>query len=64
MACLTDLSLAQSPTHEELLEHLLECDVTVYNISENATQQLIDEATWAVTSKKCLMFAILCINVV
>uniref|UniRef100_A0A673CWZ7 Adenylate kinase 7a n=1 Tax=Sphaeramia orbicularis TaxID=375764 RepID=A0A673CWZ7_9TELE len=42
--------LSQSPTRDELLEHFLECDVVVYNISENATQQLIEEATWAITA--------------
>ncbi|XP_071324087.1 adenylate kinase 7-like isoform X2 [Trachinotus anak] len=39
-----------SPTRDELLEQLLECDVVVYNISENATQQLVEEATWAITA--------------
>ncbi|XP_034383664.1 adenylate kinase 7-like [Cyclopterus lumpus] len=39
-----------SPTRGELLERLLECDVVVYNISESATQQQIEEATWAITT--------------
>ncbi|XP_034756516.1 adenylate kinase 7a [Etheostoma cragini] len=39
-----------SPTRDELLGHLLECNVVVYNISENATQQQIEEATWAITA--------------
>ncbi|KAG7508388.1 hypothetical protein JOB18_011708 [Solea senegalensis] len=39
-----------SPTRDELLQRLLECDVVVYNISENATQQQIEEATWAITA--------------
>ncbi|XP_054474761.1 adenylate kinase 7-like [Anoplopoma fimbria] len=37
-----------SPTRDELLERLLECDVVVYNISESATQQQIEEATWVI----------------
>uniref|UniRef100_A0A665TK17 Adenylate kinase 7a n=1 Tax=Echeneis naucrates TaxID=173247 RepID=A0A665TK17_ECHNA len=28
----------------------MQCDVVVYNISENATPQLLEEATWAITS--------------
>ncbi|KAM3603156.1 uncharacterized protein V6R79_017437 [Siganus canaliculatus] len=39
-----------SPTREELLQHLLECDVVVYNISESVTQQDLEEATWAITA--------------
>ncbi|XP_062324567.1 adenylate kinase 7-like [Osmerus eperlanus] len=39
-----------SSSREELLLRLLECDVVVYNISENATPELIDEATWALTA--------------
>ncbi|XP_034039367.1 LOW QUALITY PROTEIN: adenylate kinase 7-like [Thalassophryne amazonica] len=39
-----------SPSADELLEHLLKCDVIVYNISENVTQQQIEEATWAITA--------------
>ncbi|XP_062266709.1 adenylate kinase 7a [Platichthys flesus] len=35
------------PTRDELLEKLLECDVVVYNISENATHKQLEEATWA-----------------
>uniref|UniRef100_A0A667Z6Q8 Adenylate kinase 7a n=1 Tax=Myripristis murdjan TaxID=586833 RepID=A0A667Z6Q8_9TELE len=40
----------KSPTRDQLLERLLECDVVVYNISENATQEQIEEATWAITA--------------
>ncbi|XP_073348543.1 adenylate kinase 7-like [Pagrus major] len=39
-----------SPTRDELLERLLECDVVVYNISESGTQQQVEEATWAITA--------------
>uniref|UniRef100_A0A8C4DYT2 Uncharacterized protein n=1 Tax=Dicentrarchus labrax TaxID=13489 RepID=A0A8C4DYT2_DICLA len=38
----------ESPTRDELLGRLLECDVVVYNISENATKQQVEEATWAI----------------
>uniref|UniRef100_A0A8C9X2P5 Adenylate kinase 7a n=1 Tax=Sander lucioperca TaxID=283035 RepID=A0A8C9X2P5_SANLU len=44
------VTLANSPTRDELLGHLLECDVVVYNISESATQQQIEDATWAITA--------------
>ncbi|XP_070843607.1 adenylate kinase 7-like [Chaetodon trifascialis] len=40
----------RSPTRDELLKQLLECDVVVYNISEGATQQQLEEATWAITA--------------
>uniref|UniRef100_A0A3B4AJW4 Uncharacterized protein n=1 Tax=Periophthalmus magnuspinnatus TaxID=409849 RepID=A0A3B4AJW4_9GOBI len=43
-------NIAKSPTREELLGHLLKCDVILYNISENSTQQMINEATWALTT--------------
>ncbi|XP_059212405.1 adenylate kinase 7-like [Centropristis striata] len=39
-----------SPTRDELLERLLECDVVVYNISENGAKQQVEEATWAITA--------------
>lgn len=42
----------QSPTRDELLERLLECDVVVYNISESVTQEQVEEATWAITGKE------------
>uniref|UniRef100_A0A674CIX6 Adenylate kinase 7a n=1 Tax=Salmo trutta TaxID=8032 RepID=A0A674CIX6_SALTR len=35
---------------DQLLPSLLECDVVVYNISEHATAELIDEATWAISA--------------
>ncbi|TNM94648.1 hypothetical protein fugu_017407 [Takifugu bimaculatus] len=41
-----------SPTRDELLQVLLQCDVVVYNISESLTKQEIEEATWAITGKK------------
>nr|XP_046228435.1 adenylate kinase 7-like [Scatophagus argus] len=40
----------KSPTRDELLEHLLECDVVVYNISDCASQQQVEEATWTITA--------------
>ncbi|KAE8286716.1 Adenylate kinase 7 [Larimichthys crocea] len=40
--------LYAAPTRDELLEHLLECDVVIYNISECATKQQVEEATWAI----------------
>ncbi|KAM9354949.1 adenylate kinase 7a [Pholidichthys leucotaenia] len=40
----------ESPTKEELLQHLLECDVVVYNVSESGTQHQVEEATWALTA--------------
>ncbi|KAM8832111.1 adenylate kinase 7-like isoform 4-T4 [Spinachia spinachia] len=39
-----------SSTRDELLERLLQCDVVVYNISESATQQQVEEVTWAITA--------------
>uniref|UniRef100_A0A8C3B032 Adenylate kinase 7a n=1 Tax=Cyclopterus lumpus TaxID=8103 RepID=A0A8C3B032_CYCLU len=42
--------VSHSTGESELLERLLECDVVVYNISESATQQQIEEATWAITT--------------
>ncbi|XP_045067118.1 adenylate kinase 7-like [Coregonus clupeaformis] len=39
-----------SQNRDQLLPRLLECDVVVYNISENATAELIDEATWAISA--------------
>ncbi|KAK7879668.1 hypothetical protein WMY93_033621 [Mugilogobius chulae] len=44
------VQLPKSPTREELLRRLLQCDVIMYNISENATKQMIEEATWAITT--------------
>ncbi|XP_077367472.1 adenylate kinase 7-like isoform X2 [Festucalex cinctus] len=42
--------LYTSLSREDLLPRLLDCDVIVYNISENATQNDIEEATWAITA--------------
>ncbi|AWP20212.1 putative adenylate kinase 7-like [Scophthalmus maximus] len=39
-----------SPSQDELLQHLLECDVVVYNISDNATQEQVAKASWAITA--------------
>ncbi|KAM4521766.1 adenylate kinase 7-like [Odontesthes bonariensis] len=39
-----------SPARDELFQHLLECDVVVYNVSESSTQQQVEEATWAITA--------------
>ncbi|XP_063758335.1 adenylate kinase 7-like isoform X2 [Eleginops maclovinus] len=39
-----------SPTREDLLKHLLECDVVVYNVSESTTEEQVEDATWAITA--------------
>uniref|UniRef100_A0A8L0DMN8 Adenylate kinase 7a n=1 Tax=Oncorhynchus mykiss TaxID=8022 RepID=A0A8L0DMN8_ONCMY len=39
-----------SQKRDQLLPSLLECDVVVYNISEHATAEMIDEATWAISA--------------
>ncbi|XP_071225526.1 adenylate kinase 7a [Salvelinus alpinus] len=39
-----------SQKRDQLLPSLLECDVVVYNISEHATAELIDEAIWAISA--------------
>ncbi|XP_052327315.1 adenylate kinase 7-like isoform X2 [Oncorhynchus keta] len=39
-----------SQKRDQLLPSLLKCDVVVYNISEHATAELIDEATWAISA--------------
>ncbi|CAL8316201.1 unnamed protein product [Boreogadus saida] len=38
-----------SPSRSELLGHLLQCDVVVYNISESTASDQVEEATWALT---------------
>ncbi|XP_028253226.1 adenylate kinase 7-like [Parambassis ranga] len=40
----------QSPSRDELLQYLLQCDVVVYNISESSSQQQFEEAKWALTA--------------
>ena len=44
-------TILQSAERDQLLERLVECDAVVYNISEHATEEQIEEATWAVTGK-------------
>ncbi|KAF3850113.1 hypothetical protein F7725_019832 [Dissostichus mawsoni] len=44
------LELYTSPTREDLLEHLLQCDVVLYNISESTSEQQVEDATWAITA--------------
>lgn len=39
----------QYETKEQLFEHISECDVIIYDITQNAQQ--IDEAVWAVSGK-------------
>ncbi|KAL0963151.1 hypothetical protein UPYG_G00350390 [Umbra pygmaea] len=44
------LECYSSQNRDQLLPRLLECDVVVYNISENATAELIDQAMWAISA--------------
>ena len=41
--------LLQYTTKEDLLPHLLECDIIMYDITGSPDQ--VDEATWAVSGK-------------
>ncbi|KAM6273345.1 adenylate kinase 7 [Porphyrio hochstetteri] len=45
--CFAEKTCAASP-QEELLSHLLECEIVLYNITEDANQ--IEEATWAASA--------------
>lgn len=40
----------QYESKEQMYEHLVECDIIVYDITEDPDQ--IDEAVWAVSGKK------------
>ena len=48
------ISHFQYESKEQLYEHLVECDVIVYDITEDPDQ--IDEAVWAVSGRNLLLF--------
>ena len=47
--CNLNYLLLQYTTKEDLLPHLLECDIIVYDITGSPDQ--VDEATWAVSGE-------------